>query len=237
MHKHLVIGCRGQVGAALMEVLSAEHDVTGIDQGDFLGGKFDVIHIAIPFNERFERNVCHYRELFLAKNGLLIIHSTVAVGTSAKFDAVHTPIRGVHPNLAGGIRTFEKFFGGPRASEAAAIFEVLGVRTVVTDKAENTEALKLWDTTYYGWNIVFEKAVKQYCAANGLDFDIVYTRGNKGYNEGYAELGRFDVLRPVLGDYPGKIGGHCVVPNARILASEEGGNEVAEFILKKDSEY
>lgn len=230
---HLVIGSKGQVGSALLEVLSSGHKVTGIDLGSPEVGKFDVVHICIPYNTHFEPAVCVYLQKHLKQGGLPIIHSTVAVGTSAKFNAVHSPIRGIHPNLADGIRTFEKLFGGPRAVEAAEFFRALGIGTIVTDKAENTEAMKLWDTTYYGWNIVFEKAVKQYCDENGLDFDIVYTQANLGYNAGYAQLGKLQYVRPVLKHSQGKIGGHCVVPNARILS----GNEVADFIVKKDAEY
>jgi hypothetical protein len=87
----------------------------------------------------------------------------------------------------------------------------------------------LWDTTYYGWNIVFEKAVKAYCDQLGLDFDIVYTQANKSYNSGYVSLGMKNVQRPVLKDYSGQIGGHCVLPNAKIL-----GGKIADFILEND---
>lgn len=195
--------------------------------------QFNVIHICIPYNEKFEAAVRVYIEQYLAPHqGLVIIHSTVPVGTSAKFNAVHSPIRGIHPNLASGIRTFEKYFGGPRAAEAADIFHGLGISCPITEKSENTEAMKLWDTTYYGWNIVFEKAVKAYCDKHGLDFDIVYTQANRGYNEGYAALGMDNVQRPVLKHYPGKIGGHCVIPNAELL-----GGEIAEIILKNNEEY
>jgi UDP-N-acetyl-D-mannosaminuronate dehydrogenase len=156
----------------------------------------------------------------------------VAVGTSAQFNAVHSPIRGVHPHLAEGICTFEKYFGGERAVEAADLFASLGINCITTDKAENTEAMKLWDTTYYGWNIVFEKAVHAYCEEHRLDFDIVYTHANRGYNSGYADLGMDNVQRPVLKHYPGKIGGHCVIPNAKLL-----GGEIADFILDSDEKY
>lgn len=229
---HLVIGSEGQVGSALVEVLSDKYAVDGIDYlSDRLPGKYDVIHICFPYNQKFEEAVEVYLDLYLAPGGLVIIHSTVPVGTSAKYNAVHSPIRGVHPHLAEGIRTFEKYFGGPQAVKAAGIFQGLS-STVVTDKAETTEAMKLWDTTYYGWNIVFEKAVKAYCDEHGLDYDIVYTQANRGYNSGYVDLGMGNVQRPVLKHFPGKIGGHCVVPNAKLL-----GGDIADFILKKNDEY
>jgi hypothetical protein len=228
----LVIGSKGQVGSALIEVLSEKYEVDGIDYlSDRLPGKYDVIHICIPYSERFDEAVEVYSDLYLNSGGLIIIHSTVPLGTSAKFNAVHSPIRGVHPHLADGIRHFDKYFGGARSDEAAGIFSWLGP-SVISEKSEDTEAMKLWDTTYYGWNIVFEKAVKAYCDEHKLNFKLVYTAANLSYNDGYAELGMEHVRRPVLKDYPGKIGGHCIIPNAKLL-----GGEIAEFILKKDEEY
>lgn len=134
--------------------------------------------------------------------------------------------------MAEGIRTFTKFFGGERAEEAADIFRKLGIKCTTTPRAQDTEALKLWDTTYYGWNIVFEKAVKEYCDDHGLDFDIVYTQANRSYNRGYSTLGMMNVQRPVLEHRPGPIGGHCVIPNAEIL-----GGDIADTILAFDAEY
>lgn len=228
--KHLVIG-RGEVGKALIEVLSERYNVSSVDiiRCDF-ECEFDVIHICIPYNANFRRAVHAYLIDYRATDGLVIVHSTVPVGTSAWLGAVHSPIRGVHPNLAQGIRTFTKYFGGARAYEAASIFRPLGIPCATTPRAANTEAMKLWDTTYYGWNIVFQKAVKAYCDTHGLDFDIVYRQANESYNRGYTELGRPDVFRPVLKDIPGPIGGHCVIPNAKIL-----GGDIAEFILEKDT--
>ena len=42
------------------------------------------------------------------------------------------------------------------------------------------------------------------------------TKFNHTYNEGYKKLGKTYVVRPVL--YPtDKIGGHCIIPNAKLL--------------------
>ena len=229
---HLVIGSKGQVGKALITVLSEGQflKVEGLDIGVLpISAKFSIIHICIPFNDEFVGAVQKYLDKYLTKDGLVIIHSTVDVGTSLYFNAVHSPIRGVHPHLVSGIYTFTKYFGGDRAEEAAVVFRKLGIDCVTTPKSETTEAMKLWDTTYYGWNIVFEKAVKAYCDQLGLDFDIVYTQANKSYNSGYVSLGMKNVQRPVLKDYSGQIGGHCVLPNAKIL-----GGKIADFILEND---
>ncbi len=95
-----------------------------------------------------------------------------------------------------------------------------------------SEALKLWDTTQYGWMIVLNKEIKKWCDENGLDFEVIYTEANKSYNEGYQKLGRPEVMRPYLKYMSGKVGGHCIVPNCRLLNSE-----IAKFILKKNRSY
>jgi len=226
-NKHIVIGM-GEVGRAVFKVLTdfCKNDVIGIDKDNQREvGICDVMHVCIPYSKDFAEIVTNYRKEY--SPDLVIIHSTVPVGTSTALDAVHSPIRGVHPNLEQGIRTFPKYFGGERAGEAAEIFEMVGLRCIKTSDARNTEALKLWDTTYYGWNIAFMHEVRHYCDKNGLDFDLIYTEGNESYNEGYALLGREDVQRPVLKYMQGKIGGHCVIPNCHLL-----GGDVADFILK-----
>lgn len=231
--KHLVLGYKGQVGSAIYRALlrNPMYEVSGIDVAESTGvpRPVDVLHCCIPFSADFYPLIVGYRRDYMVPGGLTIIHSTVPLGTSRDLDAVHSPIRGVHPNLLAGVLNFVKIFGGDRAEEAAEVFQHLGITTSCTPKSETTEALKLWDTTYYGLCIAFEKEVHQYCIDHDLDFNIVYTLGNQTYNQGYAKLGRYDVQRPVLEHHPGRIGGHCVVPNAHLL-----GGPVADFILDTD---
>lgn len=215
---NLVIGL-GEVGSALRDVLECDgHD----PKREVLArGTYDVVHIAFPYDPTrydFVKEVEDYRKRFEAK--LVVVHSTVPIGTSCALKAVHSPIRGVHPHLATGIRTFVKFFGGERAADAARIFEAKGVRTACTPRSEDTEAAKLWDTTQYGAMILLNKEIRRFCEHYGLDFDVVYTAFNRTYNEGYIALGRSEVVRPHLAYMEGPIGGHCVVPNARLFESE-----------------
>lgn len=230
--KHLVIGYKGEVGSAVKKVLEEKHDVTGLDRGnvDDLPEKgFDVLHICIPYNDEFVNEVKRYKNLFLKEGGIVINHSTVPIGTSDELDAVHSPIRGIHPHLYDGVKTFTKYFGGKHAPEASAFFKECGVETICTANAKETEAMKMWSTTYYGWNIIFEKMVHEYCEEHGLDFNLVYTHSNMTYNIGYTKLKKFEVIRPVLRHMKGKIGGHCIVPNCELL-----GGDIAEFILSKN---
>jgi hypothetical protein len=214
--KHLIIGA-GEVGQALYNILKNHYRVEIRDKNDDKNGIFRVLHIAYPPKKDFIRATKRYIKTYKPK--LVIIHSTVAVSTTKKIApfAVHSPIRGVHPRLEKGIRTFVKYFGGRDAKQAAKIFSDIGIKTKVFPKAETTELLKLLDTTYYGWNIVFAKETKRICDKFGLDFNEVYTIANRDYNEGYKKLGMPHVMRPVLKPMPGKIGGHCVVPNCDLL--------------------
>ncbi len=224
---NLVVGL-GEVGSAIQEVLNC----TGHDpqRGIEARGTYRILHICFPYNQSkydFINEIKHYKDTF--KSDLIIIHSTVPVGTSGKVDAVHSPIRGVHPHLAKGIRTFVKFFGGARAREAAAIFEQQNIKTEISALSEETEAAKLWDTTQYGAMILLNKEIHEFCNKHGLNFDTVYTKFNKTYNEGYVELGRQEVVRPYLKYVDGPIGGHCIVQNAELLKSK-----TAEAIVEQN---
>lgn len=207
---NLVIGL-GQIGSAIQKVLGCD----GIDVDDSLPGAFKIIHICIPHSEEFIDIVEEYQREY--KPEITVIHSTVPVGTCRKLGAVHSPVRGVHPDLEGGIRTFVKYFGGNDAEEASKPFVEAGVRCEINDKVENIEALKLWSTTQYGVMIMLEKTIWDYCQKHRLDFATVYTKANLSYNEGYKELGMDNVIRPVLKHVDGEIGGHCVNENSKIL--------------------
>lgn len=210
--KHLVVG-HGEVGKAVHKVLGKAVWI------DFKGGTWDgespvdVAHICIPYSEEFFDTVEMYKEYA----PLVIVHSSVPVGTCDRLGVVHSPIRGVHPRLAKGIKTFVKYFGGKGAQKAANIFKKLGVKTRVFKDAKTTEAIKLWDTTQYGKLIMLEKEIHAWCKKNKVEFDAVYRQANKDYNEGYVKLKRPEVVRPYLKHVEGPIGGHCVLPNAKLL--------------------
>lgn len=211
MKKHLVIGM-GEIGTGLAEVLRCG----GIDKNDEVP-KADIIHVCFPYSDQFVELVQKYKHDTGAN--LIVIHSTVPVGTTSKCgkEAVHSPVRGKHPHLAEGIKTFVKFFGGERAEEIATHFSTLGIETVTTEKPENTEAMKLWDTEIYREAILLNKRIHQYCEEHEIDFDIVYTLANKTYNEGYSKLGHPEFTKYVLKYVEGPIGGHCLEPNHFML--------------------
>lgn len=222
--RHVVIGA-GQVGRAIAEVLG-DADLRDIDGHD---GLADVLHVCFPWSDAFDAAVLDYQVRYAP--GLTIIHSTVPVGTSRRLGAVHSPVTGRHPDLAEGVRTFVKFFGGDQADEAAAIFAARGVRTEVVPDAETTEAGKLWATLQHGWMVALEKEAHRFAKAHGADPDIAYRRFNEVYNEGYAALGEPYRL-PILRHMPGPIGGHCVIANARMTPTR-----IARVLLQLDGAW
>lgn len=234
--KHLILGA-GEVGQALYLILSPYFDVSIQDKVATLSGKFDVLHIAYPPIKDFVTVTKQYIKTY--KPSLVIVHSTVPVGMTRKLGsiAVHSPIRGMHtkdhhPGVVGSIKPvvqgdprtfakslsfFPKYFGGKLAKRAAKYFERAGLVVQAFDKPETTELAKILDTTYYAWNILFAKEVQQMCDKLDLDFDEVYTIPNTHYNEGYTKLGKPHVVRPVLKNIPGGIGGHCLIPNCELF--------------------
>ena len=225
--KTLIVGFLGEVGSAMKEILYdvyghdnlAGVDVDGNTFGD-LSKPFDIMHVCFSYSENFIDEAKKYQKKFKPK--YTIIHSTVPVGTTKNIEgACHSPIRGIHPNLEQGIRTFVKFIGGEQASEVADYFRRAGLRVALFDKAETTEAMKLFDTEYYRTCIEFAQRVKRYCDKMGLNFSEVYTIPNQTYNEGYVKLGNPEFVRPVLQPIMTKIGGHCVAPNSQLIKLSE----------------
>lgn len=211
--RHLVLGGLGEVGSALVTLLGA--DWSDAEHESIRAGRPDVLHVAIPYAKDFAGSVHMARDRFDPAH--VVVHSTVPVGTCETLGAIHSPVRGVHPNLLAGLRAFVKYFGGPGAPEVALEFELRGVVTHVHSDARTCEALKLWETTQYGVFIRLMQEMHRYCEENGLDFNDVYTFSNNTYNDGYDRLGLRGVQRPVLKYTGPDIGGHCVLPNAELL--------------------
>ncbi len=211
--KSLILG-QGEIGSALFKILGG--DIIDKCEGGFSSPVYyDIIHICFPYSEEFESEVKRYQNLFNAK--YTVIHSTIPVGTSKKCGAIHSPIRGMHPNLEESIRIFVKFIGGEQASEVADYFRKKGLKIMLFDNSETTEAMKLFDTLYYGVCVEFSKEVNRFCSKNNLNYSEVYRLANMTYNEGYEELNHKEYIRPVLEPIMKPIGGHCVRQNAKLI--------------------
>jgi len=212
----------GEVGQAIAKFYKNPL-IKDLERNTNLAG-VDVLHICIPWSDNFF-DIAE-KEIQKSKPGLVIIHSTVAPGTTKKLAdklngmVVHSPIRGVHPNLYEGIKIFVKYIGAEndKASKTAEKhFKNLGIKTKTFFPSVTTELGKILDTTYYGVVIAWHGEMKEICDQFGVDFEKSVTDFNETYNEGYAKLGKKNVIRPVF--YPPQFGKpkHCIVPNASIL--------------------
>jgi UDP-N-acetyl-D-mannosaminuronate dehydrogenase len=223
-----VIGL-GETGGALYEVLSEVYPHVGrVDIKDWevsIPAKYDIINICIPYSEDFVKIAEDYRKLFSPK--LIIIHSTVPIGTTSKIkDAVHSPILGRHFQMKHDIRTFMKWIGGERAGEASDYLGKALVWTKCVPTSEETEAMKLMCLATYGASIAMAQYKKDICDTYGFSYDDVQ-EWDRYYNAGVD----YHLRRPILSSPEGHIGGHCVVQNAKVL-NEQHPNPILGEILK-----
>ena len=208
-----------------------------VNWADNLDG-IEILNVAVPFIENFVDIVC--KEIIKYSPKLTIIHSTVSPGTTKKIGeltnklVVHSPVIGVHPNLCEGIKTFTKYVGHDKCTsgELEAIkqhFDDLELNYELIPSSQSTELAKLLSTTYYGLCIAWHGEMQKLCSQFDVDFDFI-NNWTENYNKGYIALGKENVVRPVLFP-PDRIGGHCVVPNTKIL-SELMESEAFKLILK-----
>jgi hypothetical protein len=237
----LVLGI-GEVGSAIVQLeLEGGNDVFVIDKKyDTVPDQnmeYEILHVCIPFSETFIDTVVQYNSLYTPR--AIIIHSTVAVGTTDEIrnklekPVLHSPIRGIHPQLYEGVITFTKYVGGTEEDLISVSDHLSKLNLSITPVigSHNTELLKLLSTTYYAHNILFAKWAKDICDHYNADFETVYTHSNQTYNQGYELLEMFNVIRPVL--YPPDergLGGHCVSNNAKLLHAQTP-TEITKNIL------
>lgn len=243
MSKRVGILGYGEIGSSLGSVYvnhsDAELLIKDLDRDDGLT-ELDVLNICIPFKDQEQFSSAVLKQISESNPKVTIIHSTVHPGTTNMIadvsgaNVVHSPVRGVHPNLYDGLMTFVKFIGSDDTESgelAKEHIESLGISTNLCKSSRATELGKLLSTTYYGVAIAWHAEMKKICDHFCVSFDEAVTEFNKTYNEGYKKLGKDNVVRPVLFPPDGPIGGHCVVPNANLL-DELFFSEAIKLVLK-----
>jgi UDP-N-acetyl-D-mannosaminuronate dehydrogenase len=226
----------GEVGRAIANFYKRVK-IKDLERDDGLEG-IGVLNVCIPWTNDFIKVVTE--EIKKTKPKLTIIHSTVPPGVTKKVAnstrafVVHSPVRGVHPDIYRGIKTFVKYIGtdDKKAGELAKRhLKSLGIKTRVFQPSVITETGKLLSTSYYGLCIAWHGEMKKICDKAGVDFEKAVTDFNKTYNQGYMKLGKSNVVRPVL--YPPKdgIGGSCVCQNAQII-KKYFQSQAIDLILK-----
>ena len=238
----------GEVGEAVFNVYTNSGEFPLVN--DPYKGRNDdlsivnILNVCIPYtDEKFIHTVSEFVKK-CANIELVIIHSTIVLGVVESISdilegvhIVHSPVRGVHPNLAEGIQTFVKYVGFSKGNDDAGIaakkhLETIGIKTTITT-CTNTVLMKLLSTTYYGMCIAFTEDMGKLCDKESADFDMI-SDWNVTYNEGYKILGKPNVTRPILKRIKdGKtIGGHCVLPNAKLLKQMYPECTAWDYVLK-----
>ena len=152
----------GEIGKAVSKFYE-NPKIKDLDRDDNLTG-VNVLHICIPWSDKFVNIV--KAEIKKINPRITIIHSTVVPGTVKKIGGmvVHSPVRGVHPKLYEGIKTFVKYVGSDdkKAGELAKKhLTSLGIKVEVFYPSVTTELGKVLDTTYYGVIIAWHKEMKK----------------------------------------------------------------------------
>ena len=234
MAKQSLIGILGygEVGKAIARFYK-NPKIKDINRDDDLRG-IEILHICIPWTQGFVKIV--NRQIKHINPKLCIIHSTVAPGTTKRIFgmAVHSPVRGAHPNLYQGLKVFVKYIGADNKKAgrlAEHHFQELGIKTKLIYPSTATEIGKLLSTSYYGLCIAWHGEMKEICDKFNVDFADAVSDFNKTYNQGYEKLGKANVLRPELFSPNDFIGGHCITQNAEIL-KEFHSSKAIDLILK-----
>lgn len=222
----------GEIGSSLA-LFYKNPKVKDLKRDDGLAG-VKILHVCIPYSEKFVDIV--KKEIKNINPLLTIIHSTVAPGTTKKIGGMiaHSPMRGTHPKLFHGMKTFVKYIGADNIKAGKMAERHLrgaGMKTKLFNSSTTTELGKILDTTYYGVCIAWHKEMKKICEKFGVSFEDAVTNFNISYNEGYTKLNKKNVIRPVLFVDNNPIGGHCVVPNAEIL-KKFVKSEAIDLVLK-----
>jgi UDP-N-acetyl-D-mannosaminuronate dehydrogenase len=224
-NKIVVVGL-GEVGRPLLQLMSRYHDTVGVDISptDPVGA-VDILHVCFPFEIKdFVGETARYIDRYQPQ--VTVVNSTVAVGTTRAIAertgtaVVNSPVRGKHVRMLEELTHYTKFVGAlddAAGQKAALHFQSAGMKTKVLSSPEASELAKLTETTYFGLMIAWAQEVERYCDQTGADYGEVISF--------YDEIKFF----PSVKYFPGTIGGHCVMPNIKIL-SRLNCSEILEAI-------
>lgn len=228
----------GQIGQAVQEAVClglAEVIEKDTSTEDILAmTDIEVLHVCIPYSEDFAKEIKRYMTLLSPRH--VIIYSTVAIGTCNQIDpkVVHSPVEGKHPDLASSLTSMERWIGYYQREEGFYFnnyFHTIGFKTKLVPNTKFTEALKLLSTAEYGVNLVFADYKAQVSEEIGMDYKLC-KEWNVEYNHLYKALGLENRFQKFVLDSPeGAIGGHCIVPNAKIL-NEDYPDDLLEMIIE-----
>jgi UDP-glucose 6-dehydrogenase len=234
----LIIGY-GEIGKAVKEVICPDAHVYDIahDKRSQLRQlsslhNLDIMHICIPYSEDFVKNIKKYIELLKPKH--VIVYSTVPIGTCRLIDekVVHSPVEGRHPYLASSIKDSRRWIGFNNGGEGKFFVDYFKNFSVwFVSSTETTELVKLRSTAKYGVNLIWAQYEVELCEEFGVSYDQVMNF-DRDYNETYKNDSY--TSRYILYPPNNKIGGHCVVSNAKLL-NRQFHNDMLDKIIEMEA--
>lgn len=232
MSHHLIIGM-GEIGSAIYGLFPTAITLDAKDEETALIDAVSVMHICFPYSEEFIDYVLDYMEEYRPNH--VIIYSTVPIGTTKQIlNAVHSPVEGKHPDLELSIRQMVRWIGYNGMSEEGIFFKNLfwekGINSRIVESTDFTEFLKLRSTSKYGINIAWTAYEKKVADGIEMPFELL-KEFDRDYNKLYKNMGIDWAQRYILDPPDGPIGGHCVVPNAKLLNKQFPSGLLDEIIV------
>ena len=228
-HKDIVAGL-GEIGGPILKLLSKNSLTIGFDIDSNLMNKrkflqFEdfptrFLHVCIPFNDNFNQNIQKLYSKFSPK--CIVIHSTIKPHTTKTLQRklsipiIYSATRGIHKRMLSDLKRYVKFFAieknTPKSKWASKEFKTLFTKSGVKTKQMSTpltlELAKIVvDTSYYGWLINYAQLSNMIAIKNNISYDEMWSFSD--------EIQKFLGNRPKL--FPGFIGGHCVIPNLKLI--------------------
>jgi len=231
-HYEVIIIGTGEIGRPLYELLSGVYKTLPVDKIHFpknldIKATCDNLHICIPGEVDGFQNVVLESIIKYGEPEFVFIHSTLLPGTTDKLNEdcclkynlksyiINSPVHGKHQNnqMKKDMLKYRKYLGLPnamnksteRANKVIDHFERIGFADVkIVWGPKNTEWMKILSTTIFGLQIAFAQEVERICDQFNLNYDEV--------------TDFFPIQQDTRGAiYPGFIGGHCVMPNIKII--------------------
>lgn len=218
----VVVGI-GEIGRPLYELLNVVYKTLPIDplyypENTGIQASTDFLHVCVSGNlKNFDDLILEYINTY--KPSVVFIHSTVVPGTTSRLNdktntiIINSPVHGKHKDnqMKNDMLRYTKYIGSPVILKEKTIdlisnhLKNIGFSDVkFLENSFSTEWLKVLSTTYFGLIIAWAQEVERICDEFGLNYNDV-TDFFKHQE---------DITPP---HYAGIIGGHCVLPNIKII--------------------